>query len=57
MNRRVRRALVVAAALGVAAAVPSPAHAETFTPISGSGSTWSQNALDVWRRTLRRISG
>ncbi|MBC7761272.1 MAG: phosphate ABC transporter substrate-binding protein PstS [Candidatus Saccharibacteria bacterium] len=26
--------------------------ATTYTPISGTGSTWSQNALDQWRRNV-----
>ena len=31
----------------------APAYAEEgFVPISGSGSTWSQNALDQWRRNV-----
>ena len=30
----------------------SPASAETYFPITGSGSTWSQNALDQWRRNV-----
>ncbi|CAN5165498.1 phosphate ABC transporter substrate-binding protein PstS [soil metagenome] len=28
------------------------ASAETYLPISGSGSTWSQNALDQWRKNV-----
>ncbi|TIH33485.1 phosphate ABC transporter substrate-binding protein PstS [Subtercola vilae] len=28
------------------------ASADTYTPISGSGSTWSQNALDQWRKNV-----
>ena len=42
--------LVLAAGLAVAAGVP--AHAAGFEPISGSGSTWSQNALDQWRSNV-----
>ncbi|SEO99840.1 phosphate ABC transporter substrate-binding protein PstS [Actinacidiphila rubida] len=30
----------------------SPVHADTYARISGSGSTWSQNALDQWRRNV-----
>jgi phosphate ABC transporter phosphate-binding protein len=36
--------------LGVVSA--APAQAETYVPISGSGSTWSQNALDQWIRNV-----
>jgi phosphate transport system substrate-binding protein len=32
----------------------SPAHAASYFPISGSGSTWSQNALDQWRSNVAR---
>lgn len=32
--------------------VPQSASAETYFPITGSGSTWSQNALDQWRRNV-----
>jgi phosphate transport system substrate-binding protein len=28
------------------------AHAETYDPITGTGSTWSQNALDQWRKNV-----
>ena len=31
--------------------------AEGFVPISGSGSTWSQNALDQWRRNVNSLYG
>jgi phosphate transport system substrate-binding protein len=33
-------------------AMSAPALAESFFPITGSGSTWSQNALDQWRRNV-----
>ncbi|MFZ8757106.1 phosphate ABC transporter substrate-binding protein PstS [Microbacterium sp. HMH0099] len=29
-----------------------PARADSWAPISGTGSTWSQNALDQWRRNV-----
>lgn len=32
----------------------APAQAETYFPITGSGSTWSQNALDQWRSNVAR---
>ncbi|WP_055534219.1 substrate-binding domain-containing protein [Streptomyces graminilatus] len=46
-------ALVMAPALllGVAAA---PVHAASYTPISGSGSSWAFNAVDQWRRDVRQ---
>ncbi len=41
--------VLLAVALGLTA---SPAEAATYFPITGSGSTWSQNALDQWRRNV-----
>ncbi|MEU6345196.1 phosphate ABC transporter substrate-binding protein PstS [Streptomyces sp. NPDC046977] len=32
----------------------APATAATYVPISGAGSTWSQNALDQWRADVRQ---
>lgn len=44
-------ALCTLALAGAGVSLPaSLAQADTYTPISGSGSTWSQNALDQWRR-------
>lgn len=43
--------LATSAALGPAAL---PAQAATYYPITGSGSTWSQNALDQWRSNVAR---
>lgn len=50
----------IAALLGVAVLVliSSPAAvAQNYVPISGSGSTWSQNALDQWRRNVYSLYG
>ncbi|RFA09691.1 hypothetical protein B7R54_11050 [Subtercola boreus] len=47
-------ALVAVSAAGFVAA---PAHAEMLLPISGSGSTWAQNALDGWRKDLAMDTG
>jgi ABC-type phosphate transport system substrate-binding protein len=30
---------------------------EPYVPISGSGSTWSFNALDQWRRNVEKLNG
>jgi len=50
------RAGIVVGALGLVAAgtlhPSTPAHADGYVPISGAGSTWSQNALDQWRRNV-----
>jgi phosphate transport system substrate-binding protein len=34
-----------------------PARADTWEPISGIGSTWSQNALDQWRSNVKNNYG
>ena len=57
MRRGARRGLVVLAALVVTLAVPAPAQAESFTPISGSGSTWAQNVIEQWRRNIAENQG
>jgi phosphate transport system substrate-binding protein len=40
------------AVLGAILGFASPAQAVTYVPISGTGSTWSQNALDQWRKNV-----
>ena len=32
----------------------APARAQAYVPISGAGSTWSQNAVDQWRRNVNQ---
>ncbi|MEU3980955.1 phosphate ABC transporter substrate-binding protein PstS [Streptomyces sp. NPDC026672] len=48
---RVLTALFLLAALLFGA---EPATAATYVPISGAGSTWSQNALDQWRANVKQ---
>ncbi len=60
MPRRLARPLV--AALVLSGLLPiafstAPAHADTYFPITGSGSTWSQNALDQWRSNVAKNYG
>ncbi|HEX4704601.1 MAG TPA: phosphate ABC transporter substrate-binding protein PstS, partial [Pseudonocardiaceae bacterium] len=45
---------VLAALFGssVAAALPAVAANPSYVPISGSGSTWSFNAIDAWRKNV-----
>jgi phosphate transport system substrate-binding protein len=31
-----------------------PAAADSFVPVAGAGSTWSQNAIDQWRRDVQQ---
>ncbi len=57
-SSRSRRSLAVLLALAVAAApllLAAPARADSYVPISGAGSTWSQNALDQWRRNVNQF--
>lgn len=58
VSSSLRRAFTVAAALAVIAPVgaltSSVASAESYVPVSGAGSTWSQNALDQWRRNVNQ---
>lgn len=45
---------MLAALLCVALPGASGAAAATYVPISGAGSTWSQNALDQWRANVKQ---
>lgn len=52
-SRTTARAIVVtliATVIGLTGTLS--ASADGYTPITGSGSTWSQNALDQWRRNV-----
>ncbi len=51
--KRRRTGLVAAfGALLIVVGIAMPAHAVTYEVITGAGSTWSQNALDQWRRNV-----
>ena len=56
-----RTLLTRTAAITVVAALAlvntTPAYAATYEPITGSGSTWSQNALDQWRANVKANYG
>lgn len=46
-------ALAVSATAVLSTAMAAPAQAATsYVPITGTGSTWSQNALDQWRKNV-----
>ncbi|MFJ4468804.1 phosphate ABC transporter substrate-binding protein PstS [Streptomyces sp. NPDC089424] len=47
-------ALFVALVCALLALDPPNAQAATYTKISGSGSTWSANAIEQWRRNVRQ---
>jgi phosphate transport system substrate-binding protein len=50
--------LLVAGAVGAGGAAPAAIAADApYANISGSGSTWSQNALDQWRRNVQSNYG
>jgi phosphate transport system substrate-binding protein len=59
--RRLGTAISALAVLGLAAVLlagtAAPAQAASYVAISGSGSTWSQNALDQWRRNVASLYG
>ena len=48
---------VLAIVAGMQALLAPTAGAAGFVPISGSGSTWSSNALDQWRRNINANNG
>jgi len=49
------RALLAALALAVlTVAGAAPAHADSFVPVNGAGSSWSSNAVDQWRRNVEQ---
>ncbi|MFG2945065.1 phosphate ABC transporter substrate-binding protein PstS [Streptomyces adustus] len=47
-------ALLVALVCALLASHPPGAFAVTYVKISGSGSTWSANAIEQWRRNVRQ---
>lgn len=46
-------AMLMAVAALVLPAAP-PVAADSYVPVSGAGSTWSQNALDQWRANVKQ---
>ncbi|MGH3784060.1 MAG: phosphate ABC transporter substrate-binding protein PstS [Pseudonocardiaceae bacterium] len=48
---------VLAIVAGIQALLAPTAGAAGYVPISGSGSTWSSNALDAWRRAVSNTYG
>ena len=53
-HRVLARVLAVAAlVVPTLAAAGLPADAESYVPITGAGSTWSQVAIDAWRADVR----
>jgi phosphate ABC transporter phosphate-binding protein len=48
---------VLAIVAGMQALLAPTASADSYVPISGSGSTWSSNALDQWRRNIATNNG
>ena len=52
--------MIVAALVGIAvvpAGLASAAGAASYEAITGTGSTWAQNALDQWRADMARTVG
>ncbi|MFE6840082.1 phosphate ABC transporter substrate-binding protein PstS [Streptomyces sp. NPDC057705] len=50
----VRALALLLAAVALALPGAAPAAAESYVPVSGAGSTWSQNALDQWRANVKQ---
>ena len=48
-------AVVLAAGAGAAIRPPSATAAPAYVTINGAGSTWSQNAIDTWRRNVNQF--
>ncbi|MGW0212675.1 phosphate ABC transporter substrate-binding protein PstS, partial [Streptomyces sp. NPDC003233] len=48
------RRLGILAALLCVLSTATPAVADSYTPISGAGSTWAENAVDEWRRAVNQ---
>jgi phosphate ABC transporter phosphate-binding protein len=56
MSRMVTKLAAIVAVTAVAVTGgATPAAAQQFVPISGAGSTWSQNAVDQWRRNVAQF--
>jgi phosphate ABC transporter phosphate-binding protein len=57
-HRRIAALGAVLAVMATTQALLAPSvSAAGYVPISGSGSTWSSNALDQWRRNVNNIYG
>lgn len=57
--RRLRASATLGAVFGVLVALlagplAAPAAADSYTPISGAGSTWAENAVAEWRRAVNQ---
>jgi phosphate ABC transporter phosphate-binding protein len=60
MTPRNRRWMRLAAALGtmlLTVGIAMPASAASYEPITGTGSTWSQNAIDQWKTNVQANYG
>ncbi|XUL89346.1 phosphate ABC transporter substrate-binding protein PstS [Streptomyces galilaeus] len=47
-------AIMTALTALLAGPLAGPAAADSYTPISGAGSTWAENAVDEWRRAVNQ---
>src|SRR6202171_6872543 len=50
--RRSRATAILLTMVGALAVVTGVAGADTYVAISGAGSTWSENAINQWRRDV-----
>lgn len=57
LNRRRVSLIAAFSALLVVVGVALPAHAATYEPINGTGSTWSENAINQWKTNVAQNYG
>jgi phosphate transport system substrate-binding protein len=50
--KKLALAIAAASVLALQTSFPASAAGTTYVPITGTGSTWSQNALDQWRKNV-----
>ena len=57
LHRLTTLVVLLGATLGAQSLLAASAGAAGFSPISGSGSSWTANALDQWRRAVNNLDG
>ena len=57
LNRRRVSLIAAFSAVLVVVGVALPAHAATYEPINGTGSTWSENAINQWKTNVAQNYG
>lgn len=52
--RRIAASIAALIVVGLTGTIAAPAEATVYVPVSGAGSTWSQNAMDQWIRNVNQ---